>query len=304
MKAVTFNRIIKNGLINYQRNFWLSTAATIVMVVTLFIMTSLLILHALTSLSLEIIQDKVDISVYFHLTTQEQTIRQIQSQVELLPEVEEVTYIPPVQARERFRELHKDEPLLLESLEQFDEGENPFPASFAIRVRSLEDYPTIIALFSDPKFEGFVKRITDKRDIVDRLNQITKGIRNLGLGLVLIFSAVTVIVMFNTIRLTIYGRKEEIEIMRLVGASNSYIRGPFMVEGILYGASGAVIASAVLLPLLLTLSPRISRFLELPATSFEVFGLNLWLLLSLQLLVGVLLGVVSSLIAIRRYLQV
>src|SRR3989344_3386653 len=117
MNRVTFLRIIKNGFLNYKRNFWLSSAATSIMVVTLFIISSLLILNVLTNLSLQSVNDKVDISIYFHLTTSEQTIKQIQRQIEILPEVKSIAYIPPVEAREKFKELHKDEPLLLESVE-------------------------------------------------------------------------------------------------------------------------------------------------------------------------------------------
>src|SRR3989344_2726388 len=260
MNAITFSRILNNGFLNYKRNFWLSAAATAIMVVTLFIISSLLVLNVLTNLSLASVKDKVDISIYFNLGASEQTIRQIQRQVELIPAVKSVAYIPPVAAREKFKELHKDEPLLIESVEQFSDSENPFPASFAIRVNELTDYPAVISLFQDEKFEPFVKKITDKRDIVDRLNRITNGIKNIGLGLTLIFSLITILVMFNTIRLTIYNRREEIEIMRLVGASNSYIRGPFIIEGMMYGLAGSLMTAALLYPVMFFLTPRISSF--------------------------------------------
>jgi len=304
MNRVTFLRIIKNGFLNYKRNFWLSSAATSIMVVTLFIISSLLILNVLTNLSLQSVNDKVDISIYFHLTTSEQTIKQIQRQIEILPEVKSIAYIPPVEAREKFKELHKDEPLLLESVEQFGDSENPFPASFAIRVNKLSDYSTVISIFQDEKFTPFVKKIADKRDIVERLNRITHGIQNIGLGLTLIFSLITILVMFNTIRLTIYNRREEIEIMRLVGASNSYIRGPFIIEGIFYALAGSVITAVLLYPVIFILTPKISSFLELPTDRFSIWGLNFWVLILLQLTAGVILAVISSLIVVRRYLKI
>lgn len=304
MNKVTFYRIFQNGFLNYTRNFWLSLAATSIMVITLFIISSLLVLGALTNISLASIQEKVDISVYFKLDVSEVAIKQIENQVKTLPEVRSVTYIPSVTARERFKELHKDEPLLIESVEQFTDAENPFPASLAIRVHELEDYQRIIGVFQDEKFIPFVKKITDKRDVVERLTHITNGIKNLGLALTLAFSIVTVIVMFNTIRLTIYNRREEIEIMRLVGASNWYIRGPFIVEGVMYGIAGAVLTSIVLFPVIFFLNPKISAFLELDVSSFHYLGLNFWALGGLQLVFGILLGVLSSSIVIRRYLKI
>ncbi|MBI4050620.1 MAG: ABC transporter permease [Candidatus Doudnabacteria bacterium] len=304
MGRITFYRILKNGFLNYWRNFWLSVAATAIMVITLFIISSLLVINALANVSLATLKEKVDISIYFKSTTSETTIAQIQKQAEFLPEIRSIVYIPPVEAREKFKELHKDEPLLIESVEQFSEEENPFPASFAIRVNELSDYSKIINLFQDQKFTPFVKKITDKRDIVDRLNRIIQGIRKFGVGLTTVFSALTILVMFNTIRLTIYNRREEIEIMRLVGASNWFIRGPFVMEGILYGIVGTIITSLLLYPLLFILTPKISGFLELDLAQFNLVGLNFWLLFGIQLILGVVLGIISSLIVIRKYLKI
>src|SRR3989338_2487820 len=304
MNGITFYRILKNGLMNYWRNFLLSLAATLVMVIALFILSSIIILSALANISLSTIKEKVDISIYFKQTASEQTIRQIEVQVRELAEVKSIEYIPPVTARDKFKELHKDEPLLLESVDQFSDEDNPFPASFAIRVKSLDDYGTIINLFRDEKFTPFVKKITDKRDLVDRLNRIINVVRKLGLALILIFAAVTVIVMFNTIRLTIYNRREEIEIMRLVGASNWFIRGPFIVEGILYGLAGALVTAALVFPILFILTPKISSFLELDITQFNYLALNYLALLGILLAIGSLLGIVSSATVVRKYLKI
>ena len=273
------------------------------MIITLFIISSLFILNFLANLSLLSIQEKVDISVYFKLNVSEQSVKQIQIQVEQLPQVKSVVYIPPVEARDKFKELHKDEPLLIESVEQFSDDENPFPASFAIRVYDLANYASIINIFEDEKFSPFVKKITDKRDIVNRLKSITDGIRKFGVGLTALFSFITVVVMYNTIRLTIYSRRDDIEVMRLVGASNSFIRGPFVVEGILYGIVGSVLTFAILFPVLITYGPRISNFLELDSST-PLLGLNVWILFGLLILLGSGLGIISSYIAIRRYLKV
>ena len=304
MNKITFFRIIKNGTLNYSRNFWLSLAATAVMVITLFIISSLLILNSLTNISLETIKEKVDISVYFKLDAPESIIRQIEKQVSLLPQVRGVTFIPSVTARDKFKELHKDEPLLIESVEQFTDTENPFPASLAIRVNTLDDYPQIISLFEDQKLTPYVKKITDKRDIVERLSRITNGIKNLGLAMTLIFGVITVIVMFNTIRLTIYNRREEIEIARLVGANNWYIRGPFIVEGALYGFAGSLLTSAILYPIIFIMAPKISRFLELEVDRFQYLGQDFLLLFLMLIGTGVFLGVFSSMVVIRRYLKI
>lgn len=304
MNSITFSRVLKNGLLNYWRNFWLSLATTSVMVITLFVLSSILILSALANISLETLKQKVDISVYFKQNASEATIQQIEAQVKGFPEVSSVTYVPPVAARERFKELHKDEPLLLESVDQFSDEENPFPASLAIRVQDLADYPKIISLFEDESLTPYVKKITDKRDVVDRLQSIAGGVRRLGLALIAIFAAVTVIVMFNTIRLTIYNRREEIEIMRLVGASNWFIRGPFIVEGILYGAAGSLVTALFLYPIMFVFTPRIAAFIEFDLAKYNYLALSYPALVGILALIGTLLGIVSSLTVIRKYLRI
>ncbi|TSA44703.1 ABC transporter permease [bacterium] len=304
MNTTTFYRILKNGFLNYSRNFWLSVAATTIMVITIFVASTLLLVSGLANLSLQTLQDKVDISVYFKLGTSETVIQQIQKQIELLPEVKSVAYIPSVVAREKFKQLHKDEPALIESVDEFSQENNPFPASFAIRVQKLTDYATVISIFQEEKFTPFVQKITDKGAVVDRLNRITMGIKKFGLILSIIFAAITIIVIFNTIRLTIYNRREEIEIMRLVGASNWFIRGPFVIEGIFHGVAGALISTAMMFPIIYIFSPKVASFLEISVNRMHPFGLNLFYLFGLQILAGILIGVVSSMIVVRKYLKV
>lgn len=304
MNFLGLNRIIRSGITDFRRNLLLSVAATAIMAITLFVISSLFLARGFTKIALDSVQDKVDISVYFEISTSEQTIGQIQRQVELLPEVKSIEYVPPAEARERFREQHKNEPLLLESIDQFTENENPFPASFAIKVNDLNDYQTIISLFQDKKFDPFVSQITDKQQVVDRLRGIISGISNAGLLATLALSFITVLVMFNTVRLTIYNRRGEIEIMKLVGASNAYIRGPFLVSGVLYAAAGTIISSAIVFPALYYFGPKILAFLGAPSGLTYFLGFNIWLILAGQLLFGIILGVISSLIAMGRYLKI
>jgi len=303
MRFLSFRRIINEGFTDFRRNIWLSAAATSVMAVTLFVVSTLFIARSFTEIALASVQDKVDISVYFELSASEQTISQIQRQVELLPEIKSIEYVSAGEAIKRFHEAHKDEPLLLESVDQFDESENPFPASFAIKVKKLEDYPVIISLFQEEKFDPFVSRITDKQVVVDRLRSLTSAVSGAGLLATAVLSFITILVMFNTVRLAIYNRRGEIEIMKLVGASSGYIRGPFVVEAVLYAFAGTAIASAVILPLFFLLAPGIGAFLGVENASRVLFGYNLLWVSAGQLAFGIVLGIVSTAIALKRYLK-
>jgi len=304
MNFNVLKRLIKSGVTNFFRNIWLSIAATSVMTITLFIIATILVLYTLTAISLENIKDKVGITAYFNNTTSETEILNIKDELSNLPGVKEIVYIPKNLARDKFIAAHQDEPLLIETVNEFSENDNPLPASFAIKGNDLSDYDSIASALSSDQYKPYFSKIRDNKKVIDRLNKITDLITKGGIGLTVVFVIVTIMVMFNTIRLTIYNRREEVEIMRLVGATNWYIRGPFIIEGIMYGLLAMVIASGIMLLLLSILSGKVEQFLSLQSLGGSLMQALYWKILLANFVIGVGLGVVSSAIAIRRYLRV
>jgi cell division transport system permease protein len=304
MSWIGFKRITQTGVTNFLRNIWLSVAATSVMTITLFIISTVLIIYTLTNLSIENIKDKIGISVYFTSQTTEKEIMELKSELELLKEVKVIDYIPKTAALEKFKEAHKDDTLLIETLNEFKATENPLPDSFAIKARDLNDYSVISGILNSDRFAPFFDRVRDNSKVIDRLFNITNTLAQVGIVLTVVFIIVTIMVMFNTIRLTIYNRREEIEIMRLVGATNSYIRGPFLVEGILYAILATGITSVVLLAVALFFSQGIESFLALSNSTNNLILSLLWRVLLIDLVISLVLGVFASAIAIRRYLRI
>lgn len=304
MALITTNRLIKSGFTNFFRNIWLSLAATSIMTITLFIISTILVLYTLTNLSITNIKDKVGITAYFNNQTSEREILNIKAELELMNGVKEVSYIPNTLAKEQFIEAHKDEPLLLETLNEFKDSENPLPNSFAIKANDLNDYQTISQTLKSDRYAPYFTRIRDNSVVIERLFRITDTITKVGIALSVIFVIVTIMVMFNTIRLTIYNRREEVEIMRLVGATNWYIRGPFIMEGIMYGLLATIITSAIMLVLLMFMSGRVEQFLSLKDIGGNLINSLFFQILLLNFLLGVGLGIVASAIAIRRYLKI
>ena len=304
MNTVIAKRLINSGFTNFFRNIWLSVAATSIMAITLFIISTILVLYTLTGLSISNIQDKVGISVYFKNSIAENQILIIKEELETIPEIKEVEYIPKTVARDKFIETHKDEPLLLETINEFKDSENPLPNSFAIKAHNLEDYSTITQNLKSDRYSLYFERIRDNSKVIDRLFTITDTITKLGILMTIVFIVVTIMVMFNTIRLTIYNRREEVEIMRLVGATNWYIRWPFIIEGIMYGVLATAITSLVMLGLLLLMAGRVEQFLSLSDLGGGLIKGLFWKILLANFVAGVGLGVVSSTIAIRRYLKI
>ena len=296
-------RVIKSGLNSFWRNRWVSTATISVMVITLGLITSLFLVSVIAGSILQDLEEKVDISVYFKLTTTENEILKIKTELEGLSDVKSVEYVSRAMALAKFEEGHQNNPLIIKSLEEL--GDNPLEASLNIKAKLIDNYGSIASFLESPRFAALVDTVNYRQNqqVIGKLSSILNTIRKSGLVAILVLGLVAVLVTFNTIRLTIYSTREEIGVMRLVGASNWYIRGPFIVEGGLHGLLASVATIIIFYPLVLFISPKLSSFLS-GVDIATYFKQNFWQIFVLQTLVGVSLGVVSSLIAIRRYLKV
>jgi cell division transport system permease protein len=304
MAFVTANRLVKSGFTNFFRNIWLSLAATSIMTITLFIISTIFVLYTLTNLSIENIKDKVGITAYFNNQTSEREILNVKAEIELMPNVESVQYIPKTVAKEIFLEIHKNEPLLLETINEFKDSENPLPNSFAIRATDLEQYASISETLRSDRYAPYFERVRDNSKVIDRLFSITNTIKNLGVVLTAVFVVVTIMVMFNTIRLTIYNRRQEVEIMRLVGATNWYIRLPFIIEGMLYGVIATILTSAIMFAALFYMSDRVQQLLSLDSIGGSLTNAMMLQIVILNVTLGLGLGIIASSIAMRRYLRI
>src|SRR3989338_9395912 len=304
LDSISFFRIVKTGFVNFWRNLWLSAAASMVMTITLVIFSVLFLLFAVTSYSIKTVQNTVDISVYFKNGLAESQIFNIKSDLEQNPKVKEIVYISSEVAFERFKETHKDDPLIQQSLNELTE--NPLPATLNVKANNLEDYPAIAESLQDIKYKDFIDKVNfeDNRAVIERLSKILKFIVTFGVGLIAVFCLIAILVVFNTITLTIYNRKEEVEIMRLVGATNWYIRGPFLVEAVLYSISATVIAGALFLPVFSKVLPKIAIFVNPEVTVFNQNIFNFSYLVLMLIVISLVLAVFSTLLAIRKYLKI
>ncbi len=300
---ITFKRIIKSGLQSFWRNGWLSTATISVMVLTLVVISILLMTNLTASAVLLNLQNKIDVSVYFKLEAQEEDVLVVKSQLEKLNEVERVEYISREQALDNFREKHKDNPYLIQGLQEL--GENPLEASLNIKAREASQYEAIGQFLEGIYYTNIIDKVDYKqnKEMIDRLSSIIANIKIAGLTLSGILALIVILVTFNAIRLAIYSSRDEIKIMRLVGANNWFIRGPFIVEGVLYGIISSLITLGILYPVFWFVSPKISGFLPIEDL-FSYFQANSLALLALLLGAGIVLGIFSSFIAVRKYLRV
>lgn len=306
MSFLDTKRIIKSGFTNFTRNGIISLASVLVVTITLCVITSLVFLQAILASSLNQIKDKVDVTVYFVTGANEDKIIELKNSLEKMPEVANVNYVSADEALKQFRERHENDYLTIQALDEL--RDNPLGASLNIKARDTNQYEAISKYLennSDIQNEG--SKIIDKinyhqnKIIIDRLNSIIDGANRLGFVITLVLVIISILITFNTIRLTIYISREEISIMRLVGAANKYIRGPFLVEGLLYGLIASIVTLSLFYPTTLWLGNNMSDFFGMNLYTYYIS--NFMKICLIVLLSGVFLGVFSSALAIRKYLN-
>lgn len=275
----------------------------VVILLALLVFEGLVISGVIANTAINSIQDKIDISIYFKTDAPEDEILRIKDNLLQTAEVKSVEYVSRDEALESFRERHKDDETISRAVEELEE--NPLSASLNIKAEDPSQYSIIAGYLNNNVSSDLVENITYNQNqvVIDRLASIIEVSRQVGLLAALFLTIVAILVAFNTILLGIYSNRDEISIMRLVGANNIYVRGPFVVMGVIYGLITAVISVVLAAPIIWFAAPYIKLFI--PAMDLrEYFTSHFFLLFFYQLLFGIGIGVVSSFIAIRRYLKV
>lgn len=296
-------RTLKEGMLNFRRNGWLSLATISILSLSLFIISVAFLISLGASLVVENFENRVNITVSFNPDITEDRILTIQQNLKRFREIESVEYISRDQALTQFLDQSNNDPEIRQAIEEI--GENPLLASLVIRAKNQSDYEKIAQVLNQSEYKAEISRINYERNkrIFDRLNTISLTAKKFGLSVGIAFALIAILITFNTIRITIYSHRQEFEIMRLVGASNLYVRMPYIFEGILYGLSAGIITLFLLAAA--TYGIRgLTQGAFPQGDLFQVFLGHLPWLTTGTLFAGVFLGVISSYIAIRRYLRV
>lgn len=308
MNWMIFKRVLISGGKNFIRGGAVSAATVLIMTVTLSLIGCLIFLSALLTFTLNTIKEKVDVSVYFVTTASEADIFTVKSQLEKLPQVARVTYTSAEDSLAAFRTRHANDHLTLQALEEL--GGNPLDASLEVQAKDPSQYESIVSfLEASPTLASGGTSIVDRinyaqnKEVIDRLSLAIQATREIGFAIVALFAVASVLIAFATIRLAIYIAKDEIAVMRLVGASNAYIQGPFIVTGVITGVTAASIVLVLLWPSAWYISIKTSSwFGGFNVASYYVHHFPL--VFTLLLGSGILLGAVASVLAIRKYLKV
>lgn len=301
----TTKRVARYGLIGFIRNGFVSLAAVVIMTITLFVVATLLVSRAALDATLVELTNKVDVNVYFATTASDEQIGSVRKAIESLPEVASVTYTSREDALAEFRDRHKNDQLTIQALDQL--SDNPLGASLAIRAKETSQYESIAKFLEAQQASADGSAISkvnfyQNKTAIDRLTNIINASRKVAITMAMFLFGASMLITFNTIRLAIYTARDEIGVMNLVGASHWYVRGPFMIAGLLYGVIAGIIVLAALYPVAVWMGPASENFFG----TFNVFDYYTTEFPSVFLVVmgiGIALGALSSYLAVRRYLR-
>lgn len=299
----SFQRIFTAGAKNFIRSGSVSFATVLIMTVTLSIIGLLMFLSAILTHTLDSIESKVDVNVYFTISATESDVLSVQKDLESLPEVALVGYTSRDTALAQFKERHSDDELTLRALDEL--GENPLGASLSIKAKDPSQYEGIVAYLEGISGSTLIDRINyfQNKTVIDRLTSAIGATQQAGLIIVTLFIIASIIIALATIRLAIYSARDEIAVMRLVGASNMYIRGPFIVAGVLSGVFAALITLALFYPAAWYAGSATSMWLgEFNIFSYYTSHFPLFFLVLMGS--GIVLAGVASFLGVRRYLKI
>ncbi len=305
-KLINMRRVFGTGARSFFRNAWLSVAATVVMTITLAcILVTLFASYTLNS-TVESFTEKIDVSIFFKTDATKAQIDELSQTLKnnQALQVRDITYISKEEARTSFEEQNKDD---FKTLQAIAQATDAFPASIRVKTVDTGKLQQVVEVTRQEKYKGLVDKDSykddAKRKAVDRLGNIAKFLRNGGLIASIIFGSISILVILNTIRMTIFNRKDEIEIMQLIGASKWYIRGPFLVEASIYGAIAGILATVFFFMLVLGQAPRLGDYVEEISPAVNQFKEWIWILIPVTILIGILIGAFSSYLAIRKHLR-
>ena len=301
MSKKTFSKVLKSGWDNFQRQGILTFATLFIIFIAVFLTSSLYLFAGAIYFLNDRLQERIDISVFFKENTAREDIVKIEDQLKAVPEVKKVEYFSADDAYQKFVQEHKDDKYY-EALQAIEM--NPFLASIHIQAKNPSQYGSISTFLKKDEFQSVIQSVNDYKrgTVIQKLTDLTRNIRTIGLALIGFLSLIAVLVTFNTIKLTIFSQKAEIEIMRLVGAKKSFIQGPYFIQGLLCGLSASLLAFVLFGAMAFLLQEKLSGIF-LGFNMFDFYKANFWQLVALQFGSGLLLGTVSSLLAVQAYLK-
>ncbi len=302
---VSSYRVIKFAFQNFWRNLWLSIITISMLVMTLMTINILIVVNRVTDQAIAFVENRIEVSVYFNQNATPEKVTSAITYLRSLSQVKEVEMISADEALQKFKARHVNDPAIASSLEEL--GANPFGATLVIKAHSAKDFDTIISALDNPQFRDAIreKDFSDYQQIVGKIRETTTQVRTVGIVLSGIFFLIALLIIFNTVRIAIFIHREEISIMRLVGASNWFIRLPYLLETVIVSLIAVLLTAAIIYPTLAFFEPQYSAYFgneTLGLVSF--FEQNGLMIFGLQFVILLVITMASTAMAMRKFLKV
>ncbi len=297
-------RIIKFGFQDVWRNFWLSLATIMILILTLFSVNLLLSLKIIGQAAVDNLKNRVDISIYLRQGVSEDKIMSLKARLANLNNVQEVKYVSQAEALQSFQNRHQNNPEIMQALEQLDK--NPLTSSLTVKPINPDNYDQLIEDLNkvqDPVIDS--RNFQDNKELLNKINSVTKKINDIALAISLIFLLIMLLVIFNSVKLAIYSHRQEIVIMKLVGASNFFIKAPFLFSSLIYTLAGVILTAVIFYPFLSLLQPYLDTFFfGYNIDLLTYFNKNWWQIMGLQTIGTGLVNLLASYIAVGKYSKI
>lgn len=305
---LTFWRIVKYGISSFMRNAWLSVAATAVMTITLLIIFSSFVAGSVLNTTVGEIKDKVDMSIYLKKGVSQENIEKIRVSLSNLKTVKEVNFIDAQKARENFAAKNAEIEGISEAL---GESSDEFFGTFNVKMVDISETEEL-----KKHVEGtdFIKDnlnanhpptyASSRKEIIDNISNTANFAQKIGILAASIFTVISGLIIFNTIRMAIFNRREEIYMMKLIGANKNFISGPFLIESIVCGILASILASSLGYAMISVAQPKLEKYGVVVSEQFAQLGFYFVIVLPILMVIGSVIGVLSSFFATRKYLKI
>lgn len=304
MFLLSLARIIKFSIQDIFRNIWLSIVTVTIIILALFSVNILLVVQVMSNAAISAVKEKIDISLYLKSDSGEEKIMALKVKVSNMNNVQEVKYISQAEALEFFRKKNEDNPEIMQALREL--GANPLTPSLVIRPKNtalVNELINELNRIDDDIIES--RNFTDHKLMLSKINSITDKASKVGIFVSIIFILITLLVVYNSIRVSIYTHRREIAVKRLVGASNSFIYLPFLFSSLIYSLVGVIVVVIVFYPFLSLLQPYLdSFFIGFDINIISYFNENFIKIFGLQFIGVSIINILASLIAVKKYAKV
>lgn len=301
---ISFFRIFKFALQDMFRNLSLSVMTVFILVLMLLSVNTIVAIQAMTQEATRLVKDQIDVSIFFSYDATEDQVQEIRTVVTNFPETIGVTFYTSEQVLDQFRSQYQDSPDIITSLDELEE--NPLGPTMVVKTREPRDYEKIIDALKVPEYENIIEAKTfgDTEATIQRIETITANVERFSLMLSGLFAVIAFLIIFNTIRVSIYTQRTEISIKKLVGASNWFVRGPYLVQAVFFTLLSIAITAGIVYLAIIKIDPYVAVVFERSQVLTNYFTSNILMLTLVQIGAVFLLTTVSSILAMRRHLRV